>query len=75
MATPKLLDQVRQRLRYKRYALATERIDLHWIRRYILFHEKKHPKDLDGLSVSEFLTHLAVTEQVSSYNQIWCLRG
>jgi len=69
MATPKLLDQVRHRLRYRHYALATERTYLHWIRRYILFHNKRHPKDLDGQSVSDFLTHLAVREQVAASTQ------
>ncbi len=56
MNSPKLLDQVRNRLRYKHYALTTERTYIHWIRRYIYFHNKTHPKYLDGASVARFLS-------------------
>lgn len=40
---PKLLNQVRERFRYKRYSLRTERTSVDWIRRFILFHGKRHP--------------------------------
>ena len=43
---PKLLDQVRQKIRFLHYSKHTENAYLHWIRRYILFHNKKHPKNI-----------------------------
>jgi hypothetical protein len=43
---PKLLDQVRQLMRLRHYSLRTEEAYLGWIRRYILFHGKRHPRDL-----------------------------
>ena len=59
MPSPKLLEQVRNRLRYKHYALNTERSYISWIRRYIYFHNKTHPKELDGHAVVRFLSYLA----------------
>ena len=49
---PKLMDQVRTRMRYKQYALSTERAYCFWIRRYILFPGKKHPKHLGAEDVA-----------------------
>ena len=43
---PKLLDQVREKLRVKHYAIRTEQTYVDWIRRFILFYDKRHPKDL-----------------------------
>ena len=57
---PKLLDQVRDRLRVKHYSLLTEKQYLNWIRRFILFHGKRHPKEMGATEVEAFLTHLAV---------------
>jgi integron integrase len=65
----KLMDQVRTRIRYKHYALSTERAYCFWIRRYILFHGKKHPKDMGAQNVAEFLSHLAVSENVAVSTQ------
>ena len=69
MTSPKLLDQVRNRLRYKHYALKTERTYIAWIRRYIYFHNKTHPKDLDGSAVARFLSYLATEENVAAATQ------
>ncbi len=65
----KLLDQVRDRLRLKHYSYRTEQAYVHWIRRYILFHNKQHPKDLTGDHVNGFLIHLATQENVAATTQ------
>jgi integron integrase len=76
MDTPprKLLDQVRDVLRLKHYAYSTEESYVQWIRRYILFNHKQHPKDLGSSEISAFLTHLAVEGNVaaSTQNQALC---
>jgi hypothetical protein len=57
---PKLLDQVRDRLRAKHYSIRTETQYLQWIRRFILFHDKRHPRERGAVEVEAFLKHLAV---------------
>ncbi len=47
-AQPKLLDQVRDRLRLKHHSLRTEDAFLHWMRRFIHFHRKRHPREMGG---------------------------
>src|ERR1700719_4257727 len=66
---PKLLDQVRQLLRARRYSLRTEEAYLGWIRRYILFHGKRHPAEMSEEEVSAFLSHLAVEGRVAASTQ------
>ncbi len=68
---PKLrfLDEVRARIRFKHYSLRTERSYLDWIRRYILFHGKRHPKDMGAAEVTAFLSDLAVHKNVSAGTQ------
>jgi len=66
---PKLLDQVRNVIRCKHYSIRTEQSYVEWIRRYIFFHECKHPKDLAEKHISAFLTHLAVERKVASSTQ------
>ncbi|WP_310451544.1 integron integrase [Sulfuritalea sp.] len=66
---PKLLDQVREKLRVKHYAIRTEQTYVDWIRRYILFHDKRHPKEMGAADVEAFLTHLAVAGKVASSTQ------
>jgi len=46
--------------------LIKQRIYIYWIRRYILFHNKRHPKDMRSKEIEEFLTHLAVNENVAA---------
>jgi len=67
---PKLLDQVRDKLRVKHYAIRTEQTYVDWIKRFIYFHDKTHPKDLGTQEVEAFLTHLAVAGRVSASTQI-----
>ena len=70
----KLLDQVRDALRLKHYSLRTEETYVDWITRFILFHNKRHPKDMGNAEVEAFLTHLAVDLNVaaSTQNQALC---
>jgi integrase len=70
----KLLDQVRDAIRLKHYSYRTEQTYVGWIRRYILFHDKRHPKDMGAAEVEAFLTHLAVDGNVaaSTQNQALC---
>ncbi len=66
---PKLLDQVRDKIRVKHYSIRTETQYMQWTRRFILFHGKRHPKDMGGPEVEAFLTHLAVEGNVSASTQ------
>src|SRR5882672_7192060 len=65
----KLLDHVRDVLRVNHYAARTEEAYTGWIRRFILYHGKKHPREMGALEVELFLTHLAVGENVSTSTQ------
>ena len=66
---PKLLDQVRQLMRVRHYSLRTEEAYVGWIRRYILFHGKRHPRELNEKHVSEFLSSLAINGRVAASTQ------
>lgn len=66
---PKLLDQVRDRIRVKHYSIRTEALYVQWIKRFIIFHGKKHPRDMGAPEVEAFLTHLAVEGGVSAATQ------
>lgn len=66
---PKLLDQVRDTLRRRHYAIRTEEAYLNWIKRFILFHNKQHPKEMGSQEIEQFLTHLAVNQHVSPSTQ------
>lgn len=66
---PKLLDQVRECLRTKHYSYRTDQAYVHWIKQFIFFHNKKHPRDMSKEEVSAFLTHLAVARHVSASTQ------
>ncbi|MHB1332064.1 MAG: integron integrase [Sulfuriferula sp.] len=66
---PKLLEQVRDRIRAKHYSIRTETQYLQWIKRFILFHDKRHPRDMAAPEIEAFLTHLAVVGNVSSSTQ------
>lgn len=66
---PKLLDQVRDRIRVKHYSIRTETQYVQWVRRFILFHGKKHPRDMGAPEVEAFLTHLAVDGHVAAATQ------
>jgi len=66
---PKLLDQIRDRIRTKHYSLRTETQYVQWIKRFILFHDKRHPQEMGAAEVEAFLTHLAVVGKVSASTQ------
>ena len=66
---PKLLDQVRARIRAKHYSIRTETQYVQWVRRFFLFHGKRHPRDLGAAEVEAFLTHLAVAGSVAASTQ------
>lgn len=65
----RLLDMVRRRLRLKHYSLRTEEAYIGWIKRFIRFHGKRHPRNMSAPEVEGFLTHLAVEGRVSPSTQ------
>jgi len=65
-APKKLLNQVRDTLRLKHYSIRTENSYVDWIRRYILFHGKRHPNEVGAAEVEAFLTHLAMGQNVAA---------
>ena len=66
---PKLLEEVRRILRFKHYSLRTEEAYVDWIRRFILFHGKRHPREMGAEEVRAFLTHLATERHVAASTQ------
>jgi integron integrase len=68
-AAPRLLEQVRGRIRFKHYSIRTEQAYLDWIRRFIRHFGKRHPRDMGAKEVQEFLTHLAVAGRVAASTQ------
>jgi integron integrase len=68
-SSPKLLDQVRGKIRLKHYSIRTEQAYVDWIKRFILHHGKKHPKELGAEEVEAFLTYLAVEGRVAASTQ------
>lgn len=68
-SSPRLLDQLRDRIRVKHYSIRTETQYMQWVKRFVLFHGKRHPRDLGAPEVEAFLTHLAVEGQVASSTQ------
>ncbi len=71
----KLLNKVRNKLRVHHYALKTEKIYLQWIKRYIYFHQLRHPKEMGKEELEAFLTWLAVTRKVSPSTQNQALQA
>jgi len=65
----KLLDQVSDAIRLKHYSIRTEKSYVSWIKRYILFHHKTHPKEMGAREIQAFLTHLASEQKVSASTQ------
>jgi site-specific recombinase XerD len=66
---PKLLDQVRHAIRLRHYSRRTENTYIHWIRRFIVFHRKKHPSTMGAPEIAAFLSWLASGQRVSSSTQ------
>ena len=69
MDQPRLLDRVREAIRVRHYSLRTEQSYIQWIRRFILFHDKRHPETMGEPEISAFLSHLAVDRKVSPSTQ------
>lgn len=67
--TPRLLVRVRDKIRLKHYSIRTEQAYTDWVRRFILFHEKRHPAEMGAAEVEKFLTHLAVEGNVAASTQ------
>ena len=65
LQSKRLLDQLRERIRYLHYSLKTEEAYLSWSRAYIRFHGVRHPKDMGAAEVEAFLTHLTNVRRVS----------
>lgn len=72
---PRLLDEVREACRVRHYSYRTEQQYVAWIRRFILFHGKRHPRELGGEAVEQFLTHLAADRHVAAATQAQALAG
>lgn len=66
---PRLLDQLRDRIRLKHYSIRTENTYIDWVKRYILFHNKRHPADMGAPEIEQFLSHLAIERNVSASTQ------
>lgn len=65
----RLLDAVRERIRYRHYSYRTELAYVQWVSRYIRFHGKRHPRELNGEHVTAFLSSLAIDRHVSASTQ------
>lgn len=69
-ARPKmLLDAVREVIRLKHYSYRTETSYINWVKRYISFHNRQHPRDMGCAEIEAFLSHLAVERQVAASTQ------
>jgi len=68
-AKPKLLDQVRDAIRARHYSYRTEEAYVGWIKRFILFHRKRHPSEMGKSEIEQFLTALAVKRNVAASTQ------
>jgi integron integrase len=66
---PRLLDQLRARLRALHYSIRTEQVYVDWSRRFILYHGRRHPREMGASEIEAFLTHLAVGREVSASTQ------
>ncbi len=66
MNKPRLIDQTRNVMRLHHYSIRTEETYIQWIKRFIFFHNKRHPKEMGEKEIRSFLTHLAVDKHVSA---------
>ena len=65
----KLLDRVRETIRFRHYSRRTEQVYVDWIKQFILFHGKRHPDEMGAAEVKEFVTHLATKANVAAATQ------
>jgi hypothetical protein len=68
-SSPKPLDRARETLRRKHSSYRTGQAYLHWIKRFILFHNKRHPREMDRTEIEAFPTHLPVHEEIAASTQ------
>ncbi len=64
--SPRLLDRVRQAIRTRHYSPRTEKAYVNWVRKFVLFHGKRHPAQMGSPEIGRFLSHLAVARGVSA---------
>ena len=69
MTQPRLLDRVREEMRLRHYSLRTEKTYIEWIKRYIIFHDKRHPSGMGETEITAFLTWLATDRKVAASTQ------
>src|SRR5205807_7143991 len=69
VSKPKLLDQVRDAIRLRHYSIRTEQVYINWIKRFILFHNKRHPTEMAEAEVRKFLSYLARIGNVAASTQ------
>ena len=70
---PKLLDRLHEALRSRHYSRRTEQTYCHWVKRFIYFHNIRHPAEMGETGINAFLTHLAIKERVSASTQTQAL--
>lgn len=75
MSKPKLLDQVREVIRLKHFSIRTEETYIHWIKRFIIFHKKRHPLEMGEQEIREFLSNLATQLNVARATQNLALQS
>jgi len=75
MPEPRLLERVRNAIRVRQYSLATERVYLGWIYRFIIFHKKRHPAEMGKAEIESFLSRLAVRRKVAPSTQNQALQA
>ena len=75
MAPPRLIEQVRAEIRARHYSRRTEDAYVHWIRRFIVFHGRRHPRELGAPEISAFLRWLALEQHVAASTQNQALSG
>src|SRR5690606_7407901 len=68
-SSSRLLDRLRERIRLKHLSIRTEQAYVGWVRRYIIHHGKRHPREMGKVEVEAFLTSLAVDRDVSAATQ------
>lgn len=68
-AKPRLFDEIRNVARMRHLSLRTEQAYVQWIRRFILFHDKRHPREMGEAEIREFISHLAVERNITASTQ------
>lgn len=74
-AKPKLLELLRNSLQARHYSRSTEQSYSHWVRKFVFFHNMRHPAEMAEMEINAFLTHLAVEQRVSASTQNQALSG